>query len=119
MPRPSRPKPKRRRQSKVNAADLFSEFQQLLAAMPCPEAEPPPGLEDDLIAWSQYYLPHHFRQPPSAMHREVATILDSDWWSGRPVSPQDQESMSSGAQPNNAIPEGSQPLTPGREAHPE
>jgi predicted phage terminase large subunit-like protein len=37
----------------------------------------PTPLEDDLLAWSQYYLPHYFQQPPSAMHREVAALLDA------------------------------------------
>src|SRR5690349_14595985 len=32
---------------------------------------------DGLLAWAQHYLPHHFKNPPSAMHREVAAILDA------------------------------------------
>jgi hypothetical protein len=33
--------------------------------------------DGDLLAWGKHFLPQHFRQPPSAMHREVAALLDS------------------------------------------
>ena len=33
-------------------------------------------LQADLLAWSQHYLPHHFRLPPSNMHRWLGEQLD-------------------------------------------
>src|SRR5689334_14218472 len=41
---------------------------------------------DDLLAWSQHYLPHHFQKPPSAMHYEIAALLDAAN-KNNPVSP--------------------------------
>src|SRR5262245_38342412 len=45
-----------------------------------PETEPEDleHLRYDLLAWGQYFLPHHFKEPPSQMHIEVAAILDAD-----------------------------------------
>ncbi len=34
-------------------------------------------LDNDLLAWAKHYLPHHFKEPPSKMHIEVAAILDA------------------------------------------
>lgn len=57
---------------------VFAGFRALLADSVRKVSPPAPApYEDELLAWGKFFLPHHFKQPPSKMHREIAAILDA------------------------------------------